>query len=202
VDHDERREFLASVSAELIAEYGLEHATIREIAARTGYSRGVIEHYFDDKNHLITAALLWVNDRYVRREDALTQNKRGLAALAARLRCAMPLCRESVQEWKIRLRFWSLASYREDLQKILGQRLSLTRERFLGDLRAAAELGEIAVPVDLQTLASLLVHTVSGASSHALIAPDYYNKRYLQTLVDNILTDLRNGGTGNLRNAV
>ena len=39
VDHEERREFLAAISAELIAEQGLERATIREIAARTGFGR-------------------------------------------------------------------------------------------------------------------------------------------------------------------
>ena len=195
VDHDERRDYLAGVSAELIAEHGLERATIREIAARTGFSRGVIEHYFDDKDHLITMAVGWVNDRYMRREAARTKGKEGLAALEARLHCIMPLTKEAVQEWKIRLRFWSLASYHEDLQKMMSTRLRLSRERFLKDLTRAVELGELHRKLDPQLTASRLVHWVSGASTHALIAPSYYNKRYLKTLIADSIRELRRSET-------
>ena len=67
VDHDQRREFIARVSAEIIAEQGLDQATIREIAQRTGFSKGVIEHYFDDKDHIIDMAIDWINERFVQR---------------------------------------------------------------------------------------------------------------------------------------
>jgi AcrR family transcriptional regulator len=194
VDHDERREYLAGISAELIAEHGLERATIREIAARTGFSRGVIEHYFDDKDHLITMAVVWVNDRYVRREQAMTRGKEGLEALEARLSCVMPLSKEPIQEWKIRLRFWSLASYHTDLQKMMATRLRLSRERFLRDLKTAVELGEVDKNIDAQMTANWLVHLVSGACSHAMIAPSYYSKRYLKGMIVDIIADLRSGG--------
>jgi len=193
VDHDERREFLASVSAELIAEHGLERATIREIAARTGFSRGVIEHYFDDKDHLITMAVVWVNDRYIRREQQATAGKEGLAALAARLQCVLPLDREAVQEWKIRLRFWSEATYHEDMQKILGGRLRLSRERYCQDLRLALERDEVAAGVDPERAAHRLSHVISGVSVHALIAPAVYNRRYLKEFAAGLIEELRSG---------
>lgn len=193
VDHDARRDFLARVSAELIADEGLERATIREIAARTGFSRGVIEHYFDDKDHLITMAVIWANDRYIEREARATRGRTGLAALAARLTCVLPVTRESVREWKIRLRFWSLAAYEEALQQMLGTRLHLTRERFLADLQVAGELGEITTAIDAEATANLLVHLVSGASSHALVAPEYYNKKYLKRLVADVIASLGQG---------
>ena len=193
VDHEERREFLAAISAELIAEQGLERATIREIAARTGFSRGVIEHYFDDKDHLIDMAVIWVNDRYVRREQRATAGKLGLAALAARIYCALPLDRESVQEWKIRLRFWSEASYHEAMQKTMGGRLKLSRERFLQDLCEARERAEIAEGADPERASDHLVHLISGVSVHALIAPSYYNRRYLKQFAAELVEELRHG---------
>jgi len=192
VDHDERREFLAGVSAELIAEHGLERATIREIAARTGFSRGVIEHYFDDKDHLITMAVVWVNDRYMRREAMLTRGKEGLTALEARLHCIMPLTKEAIQEWKIRLRFWSLAAIHADLQPAQSKRLKATRERFQKDIEQARALGEIQPQIDPVATANRLAHLVSGVSCHALIAPGFYNRRYLKTMADDIVADLRN----------
>jgi len=193
VDHDERREFLAAISAELIAEQGLERATIREIAARTGFSRGVIEHYFDDKDHLIDMAVIWVNDRYVRREQRATAGKVGLEALAARIYCALPLDKEAVQEWKIRLRFWSEASYHEDMQKTMGGRLKLSRERFFQDLQEALGRGEIAAGAEPERASDHLVHLISGVSVHALIAPSYYNRRYLKQFALDLVEELRQG---------
>ena len=53
VDSDERREFIARIAAELIAEEGIEKATIREIAKRAGATRGLVEHHFRNKAEMI-----------------------------------------------------------------------------------------------------------------------------------------------------
>jgi hypothetical protein len=58
-------------------------------------------------------------------------------------------------------------------------------------LNRAVELGELSPNFDTQLTANRLVHWVSGASSHALIAPSYYSKRYLRTLIEDSLKELR-----------
>jgi AcrR family transcriptional regulator len=191
VNHEERREFIARVSADIIADQGLEQATIREIALRTGFSKGVIEHYFDDKEHIIDMALNWVNERYMVRERKLTEGKAGLAALHARLTGALPLTKESVQEWKIRLRFWSIAAVQNDLHSLQSRRLTLTRQRYEQDLQEAKELGELHTEIDNTHAADLLIHFVSGVSCNALIAPTYYSKRYMKELIDTVIDDVR-----------
>lgn len=191
VDHDQRREFIARICSEIIAEQGLEQATIREIAARTGFSKGIIEHYFDDKDHVIDMALEWVNARYERRERRATAGKNGLDALHARLCCVMPLTRAATQEWKIRLRFWSLAAIDSALQAAQGERLKATRERFERDIGEALTQGEIASNIDVATTANLLAHLISGVCCHALIAPGFYHKAYLRALADEVVEDLR-----------
>ncbi len=199
VDHDERRDFIARVSAEVIAEQGLEQATIREIAARTGFSKGIIEHYFDDKDHLISMALDWVNLRYERREARATQDKAGLAALYARLCCVMPLTKEALQEWKIRLRFWSLAAIHAELQAAQSLRMKATRLRFQGDIEQALARAEIQLAINPEATANRLAHFVSGVSVHALIAPAIYHKRYLRDVADDVIRELRHcheSGTG------
>jgi len=191
VNHEERREFIARVSADIIADQGLEQATIREIAQRTGFSKGVIEHYFDDKDHIIDMALTWVNERYMIRERKLTEGKAGLAALHARLTGALPLTKESVQEWKIRLRFWSIAAVQNDLHSLQSKRLTLTRQRYELDLGQAQQLGELHADIDITHAANMLIHFVSGVSCNAVIAPNYYSKRYMKEVIDTVIEDVR-----------
>jgi len=191
VDHDQRREFIARVSAEIIAEQGLDQATIREIAQRTGFSKGVIEHYFDDKDHIIDMAIDWINERFVQREKKATNGKSGLAALEARLDCALPVTKESLREWKIRLRFWSDAAVRNELHSLQSERLGKTRERFTKDLEEAKQLGELRDEIDSTHAANMLIHFVCGVSANALIAPNYYNRRYMKQLIQDVIDDMR-----------
>lgn len=191
VDHNQRREFIARVSAEIIAEQGLDQATIREIAQRTGFSKGVIEHYFDDKDHIIDMAVDWINERFVEREKKATNGKSGLAALEARLDCALPVTRQSLREWKIRLRFWSDAAVRNELHSLQSDRLTSTRERLRKDIEEAKQLGELRDEIDSTHAANMLIHFVCGVSANALIAPNYYNRRYMKQLVQDVIGDMR-----------
>lgn len=194
VDHDERRAYIARVSAEIIAEQGLEQATLREIAARSGVSKGIVEHYFANKDDVIAAALDWVNTRYLRREQRTTAGKRGLEAVAARLRCALPLTADSLREWKIRLRFWSLAAFDLDVRGPQSERLAATRERFEADLREAIGLGEVT-GIDPVAEADRLIHLVAGVSCTALLDPSYYNRRYIRSVIDDAVAELRHRGS-------
>lgn len=53
IDRDERRDTLARAALRVIRRDGVDGATIRTIAAEAGWSRGVIEHYFDGRDELL-----------------------------------------------------------------------------------------------------------------------------------------------------
>lgn len=53
IDHDERRALLAQAALRVVRRAGVEGTTIRSIAAEAGWSRGVIEHYFDNRDDLL-----------------------------------------------------------------------------------------------------------------------------------------------------
>ena len=57
VDHDQRREELLEAVWRVIARDGMEGTTIRAIAKETGWSTGVLAHYFGDKDDIISSAL-------------------------------------------------------------------------------------------------------------------------------------------------
>jgi len=80
VDPIARRNEISAIAAKLIAQGGLEAATIREIAHSSGYSKGVIEHYFENKEEIISGALAWANacfqQRVAKLTDGLSERKR------------------------------------------------------------------------------------------------------------------------------
>lgn len=193
VDHTERRAAIALAAAAAIAEIGLDGTTVREIARRSGFSKGIVEHYFTGKADIIAAALGQMNARYLYREKQQTAGLRGLAALRARMHCVMPLDKETRQEWKIRLAFWSVAAIDDDARKEQRLRLKLTRERFQADLEQAVELGEINRACNTAQMATKLGLFMVGSSCSALMDTRYYNKAFLIELIEDNLQQLTSG---------
>ncbi|MBW0103982.1 TetR/AcrR family transcriptional regulator, partial [Pseudonocardia sp. KRD291] len=58
VDHDQRREEILDAAIRVIGTVGIDHATTRAIARESGYSTGVLSHYFEDKDELLRSVLL------------------------------------------------------------------------------------------------------------------------------------------------
>jgi Transcriptional regulator len=52
----ERRQDLITATLDCVAEFGLQGATVRQIAARAGVTGGLIRHYFSSKDQMIEAA--------------------------------------------------------------------------------------------------------------------------------------------------
>jgi AcrR family transcriptional regulator len=188
VDHEQRRAEIAETAAGLIAEGGLEAATIREIARHSGYSKGIIEHYFDGKSELIDAALGWANERYLDRASRATAGLQGLAALRARLRATVPSDPALRMEWKIRLLFWSMAAIDPVLQKQQAGRTRDAVAHFAADLLVAQELGEIPSSVSVEVLARRILFSASGLSCAILHSPRTHNKRLIEDEIEYIVS--------------
>lgn len=67
---ERRREDLIHAALELVAEGGLQAATVRAIAARAGVTPGLIRHYFSSKEDLTRAAYLRVMEQMTRQTAA------------------------------------------------------------------------------------------------------------------------------------
>ena len=57
VDWDERRAALAEAVWRTIQRHGIAHTSIRNIAEESGWTRGVLQLYFRDKDELVVADL-------------------------------------------------------------------------------------------------------------------------------------------------
>lgn len=115
VDHEERRTTIATAAAELIAEAGVEAATMKRIGARAGGTTGAVTHYFSDKDELVLAALLLVDGSMQRRfATALETAETPIDALVA----ALPNDDESRRDWRV----WSVFSdYATRSESLLAQ---------------------------------------------------------------------------------
>jgi AcrR family transcriptional regulator len=184
VDHKTRRHEISSVVASLISRGGLEAATIREIARESGYSKGVIEHYFENKGELIDGALAWANGQYEQRVSQATRKLKGMAALRKRIEATIPGTREIRDEWKVRLVFWSLAAIEPTLRTRQEQRFTLTVEHFENDFLDAVADGEISSDLDPNTEARHLVNLITGISIAALHHYSLYTRQFLNRETD------------------
>lgn len=189
VDHDERRERIVEIVAHMLATVGAERTTIREIARESGYSRGFIEHYFHNKEELITKTIRWINERSLARAEEVLQDKRGLAALHAFGELSLPLTSETRNDWKIRLQFWGMAAVSDEHRKEQSKRIHVAEKFITGYLVQAQDLGEIEQGIDLEPLAHSLLHGLYGLGCNAILRPSYFTRtRQLQAL-DHIMRE-------------
>ncbi|MFT5441635.1 MAG: AcrR family transcriptional regulator [Myxococcota bacterium] len=188
VDHAQRRDAIAQIAAQLIAEGGLEAATVREIARVSGFSKGIVEHYFDDKGELINAALERANQAYFARVAQMTEGKTGLAALRARLAATVPSNATLRSEWKIRLIFWSVAAVDPVLQKQQAKRSREAIAHFAADLQDARIQGEVASSGDLEPIARQVLFAATGLSCAILHNPRTYTKAVVDAEIERIVS--------------
>jgi AcrR family transcriptional regulator len=109
VDHDEKRAAIARIAADLIAERGLEAATIRQVAASAGYSTTVVTHYFANKRAMLLAAYRHVAQSTQQRLDALPASS--TADPLSQLEILLPIDEPGRRAWRVYLQYWPMADH-------------------------------------------------------------------------------------------
>tara|TARA_R110000823_G_scaffold309352_2_gene433506 strand:+ start:16001 stop:16597 length:597 start_codon:yes stop_codon:yes gene_type:complete len=189
VDHDERRERIVEIVAEMLATVGAERTTIREIARQSGYSRGFIEHYFHNKEELISKTIRWINERSLARAEAALDGKRGLEALRTFCEMSLPLTPELRDEWKIRMQFWGMAAVSDEHRREQSKRMHLSEKIILEYLEQAKELGELEQDVVLEPLTHSLLHGLYGLGCNTILRPSYFTRQRQMAALDYIMQE-------------
>jgi AcrR family transcriptional regulator len=171
VDHDERREELVLAAWRVIAAQGIDEVTIRDIARESGYSSGVLAHYFENKDDLLAHALRLSHTRIRKRYDAEREKAEAAEALRAILLDNLPLDEQRDMETRIEMSFWARALRNGDLHDIQ-QGESETLRTLLRELvEQAQEDGKIAAGHDREEVLEMLGAMIDGISLHALLYP-------------------------------
>lgn len=190
VDHEQRREHIAGIVADMLASVGVENTTIREISRKSGYSRGFIEHYFHSKEELVSDALKWINEKSLERMEKKIKDLKGLEALRAINEVTLPMTDQTRQEWKVRMQFWGLAVVNPQHKKEQTRRIELAEQIYLRHLSEAQQLGQISADANLERLAQNLLHRIYGLCCNAILRPNFFTRQRQIEALDYVMSEV------------
>jgi AcrR family transcriptional regulator len=193
VDHAARRRELAEAAWRAIVKYGLDGTTTRLIAKESGYSNGVLAHYFESKDEILLEALRISHDGIDKRIRDAVKDKEGLDALRTFCIEVLPVAERAVRETHLEMSMWSRALVNDELRSV--QRSESTRwrrlmERLIIDAQRSGELAEMPP----RTIAVLLSSVIDGLSIYALLYPDRFGKAALIDFLDDFFDAIKPSG--------
>ncbi|HEY2056403.1 MAG TPA: TetR family transcriptional regulator C-terminal domain-containing protein [Solirubrobacterales bacterium] len=172
VDHDVRREELVLAAWRVIAANGIDEVTIRDIARESGFSSGVLAHYFKNKDDLLAHALRLSHTRIRKRYDAEVETPVAVDALRAILIDNLPMDEQRDLETRIEMSFWARALRNEELHEIQQDESETLRELLRELVEKAQKDKAISKKHDREEILELLGAVIDGISLHALLYPD------------------------------
>jgi TetR/AcrR family transcriptional regulator, transcriptional repressor of bet genes len=177
VDHAARRAELIDAAWHVIAEEGLEAATMRRIAEAAGCTTGRVTHYFDAKDDVLVAALREVHRRAGQRMIRHIGGADVTAALLEVLLEALPVDEDRQLEWRVWLAFWGRAAADERLRHEQEQRYAEWRG-LLGKLVRRARPGGSAA--DRRAAVDLIAGAIDGLGIQAVLEPEAFTPARLR----------------------
>jgi AcrR family transcriptional regulator len=188
VDHDQRRVELVDATWRIIAEKGLDGATMRDIAAEAGFANGALKPYFPSKDRLLDFAFEHIFAQTNRRMEAATAGLTGREALRAYCHEILPLDDERRKEAKVAIAFWQKAL--QDPAK------AAVHERSMQQWRKS--LGRLVVDAghpgpDPDTAVGAIMDLVLGAQITATLSPAHHTPQKLIDQLDCLLGALIGG---------
>jgi AcrR family transcriptional regulator len=183
VDHDERREELLEAVWRVVARDGIERATIRVIAKETGWSSGVLAHYFADKDDIIESALRLMYERIAARWDEKLAGLSGLRALHELVLDNLPLDDERELETKFLMNYWSREIRGGNHGPPPTRRAPMLIDLLISLTREAQDAGEIRSDEAAEDIAERLLGLIDGFSLHTLLDPERLTRERQVALV-------------------
>lgn len=110
VSSTENRSVIDFAAVQLIAEHGLEAATVRRVASRAGVSAGLVQHHYPTKQAMLMAAMARVEAAVQQRLHSLDEDASTAVQLQALTRQVLPLDSTRANEARVWLAFTARAA--------------------------------------------------------------------------------------------
>ena len=171
VDHDARRQEIATAIGRLVAREGLQAVTVRAAAKEAGYSAAVIGHYFHGKDDLMNFTYLSARDRtQLRVERARLAGKSVFECLQE----CLPITDSRRNDWTVWFGLWGMAGGSSALQAERRRGLTEADSLFTQVLTSAQERGEIRAGLDCAHAAQRLLMVVNGIATLWVQMPEQW----------------------------
>jgi len=179
VDHEERRRDIANAVLKLIARDGIGGANLRSVAKEAGWSTGIINHYFGDKQALLAGALREASETVGNRMRKIQQKKNGVKRVIALLEAGMPLDDERAATCRIFYHFSSAGMSESRFSAELANYYSWWRMEVAAAIKMAQAKGAFraSAPKDLS---ETLVALAEGLAIQTVFDPVAMNPRRLR----------------------
>lgn len=184
VDHQQRRAELAQAVWRVIERDGIGHASVRTVAAESGWSTGSLRHYFPTQDALLSFAMELCFSRLRERIETLEATGDHLARARRLAELILPLDSERLITAKVLLAFMPRA--------VVNPTLHVEERAGTGALiRAFSELFEQArrdgqwhEPADPEREAKHLVALLDGLNTHHILEPHSLPADEITAIVD------------------
>ncbi len=173
VDHEIRRAELADAALDIAAEQGIKAVTTRAVAERSGWSTGVLNHYFRSHRDLLLGALRRAAEVQGRmfKELRLDERVDPLSRLRLLVETILPLDDRRIAMTRIFLVFYAEAAAdpaaREEIVDYLHNWRRVV-ERVIVEAQAT---GQIDPSLDTALLATAIVALSDGLAMPAMLDP-------------------------------
>ncbi|MGG1554303.1 TetR/AcrR family transcriptional regulator [Paenibacillus ferrarius] len=184
VDHEQKRKLIAESAWRIIEEKGIEHASIRAVAAAAGLSPGALRHYFSTQDEL----LLFIVDYYLTRgvdraSEGLVISHIPIKAAKEILLQLLPMNEEKRTAvgvwWLLAIRSLTSLALQAKKDELIDGLHDLTKAVL--DILAQAQLLPPAVDIQLETLR--LAALIEGLTILALLRPELYTPETVEQIV-------------------
>ncbi|MGA8113128.1 MAG: TetR/AcrR family transcriptional regulator [Actinocatenispora sp.] len=171
VDHQQRRLEIAAALWRLAQRGRLEGASLNEVAAEAGISKGLVQHYFGSRDELLNFAMTHLRDRIDRRlrDSAQEAPADHRAALRAVLIALLPLDDDGADEVHANHALFNQA-LRDDS---VATRFRAGRDQILtliaGHLKRARDAGEIRADRQPRQEARIALSVIAGIAEAVLL---------------------------------
>jgi AcrR family transcriptional regulator len=173
VDPQQRRQVIAEAVCQVIAEYGWEAVTLRDVASTAGISMGQVQHYFTTKADMLMFALNHMRDQVLARLErelaALPQPVSWRDEIRATVRVMLPTDEPSRQEWAVNVAFFSAATVTPEYARLLREGYASQVAYSTVRLTQAAADGLLNDDIDPVREAAALYYLFQGLAGPVLI---------------------------------
>lgn len=190
VDHEQKRRLIAESAWSIIETKGIEHASIRAIAAVAKLSPGALRHYFSTQDEL----LLFIVDYYLTR---VAHQAEGLEISPIPIKAAKEVLLELLpmnSEKRISTNVWWVFAIRSLTSSALQMKKDELTDglhhltKIVLDLLADAELLLPTTDIELETLR--LAAVIEGLSILTLLRPELYTPETIERIISSHLGEL------------
>lgn len=182
VDHEEKRRLIAESAWNIIETKGIEHASIRAVAAAAKLSPGALRHYFSTQDEL----LLFIVDYFLTRRTQNEELDISHIPMKAAKEVLLELLPTNSEKrtatgvwWVFAIRSLSSSTLQSKKDELTDGLHHMTKT-VLG-LLDSAELLRPSIDIDLETLR--LAAVVEGLTILALLRPELYTVETIERIV-------------------